>query len=75
MSPVMRYVPEGTIDPASGHMRFAGTLSIPEEVFEATLKHTARSLRAHGFTLICLLGDSGGNQAAQERVAHRLNER
>ena len=73
VAPVMSYVPEGSIEPTSGHMRFAGTLSVPEEVFEATLEHTARSLRAHGFTLICFVGDSGGNQAAQERVSRRLD--
>ena len=73
VAPVMAYVPEGAIDPPEGHMRFAGTLSLPEPVFEAVLEHAARSLRAHGFTLICLLGDSGGNQAAQARVAAMLS--
>jgi creatinine amidohydrolase/Fe(II)-dependent formamide hydrolase-like protein/sterol desaturase/sphingolipid hydroxylase (fatty acid hydroxylase superfamily) len=71
--PVIAYVPEGSIDPPSGHMRYAGTISIPERVFEALLEHTARSLKAHGFTLICFLGDSGGNQRSQQRVAERLN--
>ena len=27
VAPVMAYVPEGTIDPPSGHMRFAGTIT------------------------------------------------
>ena len=73
VAPVIPYVPEGNIEPASGHMRFAGTLSVPEDVFAATLEHTARSLRAHGFTLICFLGDSGDSQAAQDAVARRLD--
>ena len=55
VAPVVAYVPEGEIEPPSGHMAFAGTLSVPEEVFAAVLEHTARSLRAHGFTLICFL--------------------
>lgn len=73
VAPVVRYVPEGNIQPQEGHMRFAGTLSVPEPVFEAILENTARSLKAHGFKLITFLGDSGGNQASQQRVAARLN--
>lgn len=73
VAPVVAYVPEGKIDPPEGHMAFAGTISVPEAVFAAVLEHSARSLRAHGFRLICLLGDSGGNQAAQAAVAERLN--
>lgn len=73
VAPVMDYVPEGdTGDKPTGHMKFAGTLSIPEEVFEAVLEHTARSLKTHGFTEIYFMGDSGGNQEAQSRVAAKL---
>ena len=74
VAPVMAYVPEGETDPPSGHMAFAGTLSVPEPVFAAVLEHTARSLRAHGFTTIAFVGDSGGNQSAQASVAARLSE-
>jgi len=73
VAPVMSYVPEGDIDPPSGHMRWPGTLSLPEPVFAAVLEATARSLRAHGFTLICFVGESGGNQAVQQTVADTLN--
>lgn len=73
VAPVIAFVPEGDVDPPSGHMRWPGTISMPEPVFEAILEHTARSLRAHGFTAIAFLGDSQGNQAAQARVAARLN--
>src|SRR6478735_890611 len=37
VAPVIAYVPEGAIDPPAGHMRFAGTISIPDAAFEATL--------------------------------------
>jgi creatinine amidohydrolase/Fe(II)-dependent formamide hydrolase-like protein len=74
VAPVMTYVPEGDVDPPSSHMRWAGTLSLPEPVFAAVLEATARSLRAHGFTLICFVGDSGGNRASQATVADTLNE-
>src|SRR5437763_10866119 len=73
VAPVIAYVPEGSIDPPSGHMRFAGTISIPEAAFEATLEGAARSFRQHGFRDIVLIGDHGGYQKSLVRVAARLN--
>ena len=74
VAPVMAYVPEGNVDPPSGHMRFAGTITTPPAVFEQVLEYAARSLRQHGFVDIALMGDSGGNQASQAAVTERLNE-
>ena len=73
VAPVLAYVPEGSIDPPTAHMRYTGTISIPEPAFEAVLEGTARSLRQHGFRTIVFLGDHGGYQQSQERVAARLN--
>jgi len=73
VAPVLSYVPEGSITPPSSHMRFAGTLSIPTSVFDATLEAIAGSLRAHGLRNIVLLGDHGGYQRELGRVAERLN--
>lgn len=73
VAPVMAYVPEGNIDPPTGHMRFAGTITTPPDVFMQVLEFAARSLRQHGFRDIALIGDSGGNQAAQQAVADALN--
>jgi creatinine amidohydrolase len=73
LAPVIAYVPEGSIEPASQHMRYSGTISIPEPVFEALLESAARSLRRHGLRDIALLGDHGGYRASLERVAARLN--
>ena len=73
VAPVMAYVPEGDVNPPTGHMRFAGTITTPQAVFEQVLAFAARSLAQHGFTDIALLGDSGGNQAGQRAVADRLN--
>jgi creatinine amidohydrolase/Fe(II)-dependent formamide hydrolase-like protein len=72
VAPVIAYVPEGNINPPQGHMQFAGTLSLREETYEALLEDTASSLAQHGFKLICFLGDSGGNQPAQEKLAKKL---
>jgi creatinine amidohydrolase/Fe(II)-dependent formamide hydrolase-like protein len=73
VAPVMAYVPEGSIDPPIAHMRYAGTLSIPDSVFEAVLEGTARSLRHHGFRDIVFLGDHGGYRKSLARVAQKLN--
>ena len=73
VAPVLAYVPEGQIEPPSGHMRFAGTISVPEPVFEAVLESAARSFKRHGFKDVVLLGDHGGYQSSLERVAARLN--
>ncbi|MBI3369361.1 MAG: creatininase family protein [Burkholderiales bacterium] len=73
VAPVMAYVPEGAIDPPSAHMRFAGTISVPEKAFEAVLESAAASLARHGFKDIVLLGDHGGYQASLARVAARWN--
>jgi creatinine amidohydrolase/Fe(II)-dependent formamide hydrolase-like protein len=73
VAPVVAYVPEGAIDPPTSHMRFAGTLSVPVPVFEATVEAAARSLRAHGFHDVVLLGDHGGYQAQLAQVVARLN--
>jgi creatinine amidohydrolase/Fe(II)-dependent formamide hydrolase-like protein len=72
-APIIELVPEGRIDPPSGHMRSPGTLSLREETFRAVLEDVARSLKAHGFTSVIFIGDSGGNQSGQEAVAQKLN--
>ena len=74
VAPVMAYVPEGAIEPKpDGHMKWTGTISLPEPIFEQVLESAARSVRAHGFRKIFFIGDSGWNQDAQQRVAERLS--
>ena len=73
VAPTVAYVPEGAIDPPAGHMKFAGTISIPEAAFEGLLEGTARSLRQAGFRTVVLLGDHGGYQKSLERVAAKLD--
>ncbi|WP_163835996.1 creatininase family protein [Spartinivicinus ruber] len=74
ITPIIKYVPEGNINPPEGHMQFAGTLSISEATFEAILTETTQSLIQHGFKNIFFIGDSGGNQASQKKVANQLNQ-
>ncbi len=73
-APVIKLVPEGNIDPPSGHMTSPGTLSLQQATFEALLTDVAHSLKMHGFRNIVFIGDSGGNQSGQRAVAARLNE-
>src|SRR3977135_2135871 len=73
VAPVLSYVPEGGLNPPAGHMRFPGTITVPEETFEKTIEYAARSLQVHGFRDIIFLGDHGSTQTGEEAVARRLN--
>jgi len=73
VGPVMAYVPEGGISPPTGHMRFPGTITVPDDVFRRSLESAARSVRLHGFRDVVLLGDHGSTQAGEKAVASRLN--
>ena len=76
IAPIVKFVPEGNIEPStSGHMQYAGTISVESATFESLLTDICRSYKAHGFMDIVLLGDSGGNQRGMERVADALNRR
>lgn len=74
VAPVIAYVPEGEISPPEGHMRFPGTISMSEDHFALLLEDAARSLKQAGFKRICFIGDHGGNQDSQARVAEELSE-
>jgi hypothetical protein len=74
IAPIVKFVPEGRIEPTpSGHMSYAGTISLEAATFEALLSDICRSYAAHGFIDIVLIGDSGGNQRGMENVAKALN--
>ncbi|HVX60718.1 MAG TPA: creatininase family protein [Pirellulales bacterium] len=75
VAPIVPFVPEGNIDPPSGHMRYPGTISVRESTYEALLKDICGSLKTHGFKEIVLIGDSGGNQTGMKNVANELNAR
>jgi creatinine amidohydrolase len=74
VAPVLAYVPEGSITPPAAHMRFTGTISISSEAFESVLTSTAKSFKQHGFRYVVFMGDHGGYQKSQEKVAARLNK-
>jgi creatinine amidohydrolase len=73
VAPVIAYVPEGNLSPPSGHLRFPGTIGVPEAAFETILEYAARSFKLHGFKDVVFLGDHGGYQANERNVANKLN--
>jgi len=74
VAPIIKFVPEGSITPPTGHMQYPGTISLREETFEALLTDVCSSLKQHGFTDIVLIGDHGANQRGMRAVAERLNK-
>ncbi len=74
VAPVIAYVPEGGYDPPTSHMRFPGTITVPDDVFEKTLASAANSFRVHGFRNIVFLGDHGGYRKSVDRVVVQLNK-
>jgi creatinine amidohydrolase/Fe(II)-dependent formamide hydrolase-like protein len=73
VAPVIAYVPEGSYAPPTSHMRFPGTITVPDDVFEKTLESAANSFKVHGFKNIVFLGDHGGYQKDIQRVVAQLN--
>ena len=72
VAPVVAYVPEGGIDPPTGHMRYPGTITVAPDAYRAVLASAARSFRRHGFRTIVLLGDHGDYQKDSQAVAAAL---
>ena len=74
VAPVVAYVPEGNLDPPSGHMRYPGAITLPNEHYMKLLEYAARSFRVNGFKDIVFIGDSGGNQDGMKQVSEALNK-
>ena len=73
VAPIVPFVPEGDIDPPTGHMKYPGTISVTEDTYRRLLTDICASFRTHGFRRIVLIGDSGGNQEGMKAVADDLN--
>lgn len=74
VAPVITYVPEGSWAPITGHMRYPGSITLPEDRFTELLVHAGRSLKAGGFTTVLFIGESGGNRVGMKQATDRLNE-
>jgi len=73
VAPVIVYTPEGKYDPPQGHLRYPGTMGVPDDVYAGVVEGVVRSLKLHGFHDIVLIGDHGSDQAGQDAVAAKLN--
>src|SRR5512134_2356466 len=73
VAPVVAYVPEGSVNPPTGHMRYPGTITVPPDVYRKVLDSAARSFRLAGFRDIVFLGDHGDYQKDNEIVARQLD--
>ena len=73
VAPVLAYTPEGSVSPPTEHMKYPGTITMPEATFEEILVYAGRSYRQHGFKDIVFIGDHGGYQRALKRAAATLN--
>jgi creatinine amidohydrolase len=73
VAPVIAYVPEGSYAPRTSHMRFPGTITVPDDVFEKMLESAANSFKVHGFRNVVFLGDHGGYQEDIKRAVAQLN--
>jgi creatinine amidohydrolase/Fe(II)-dependent formamide hydrolase-like protein len=68
IAPAIVYTPE-----EAGHLKYPGTIGIPDSAFESTLEAAARSFQRHGFRDVVFLGDHGGYRTALNRAVERLN--
>ena len=75
VAPVIAYVPEGSVEPPTGHMRYPGTITVPPDVYRKVLESAARSFRLAGFRDIVFLGDSRRLPAGQRRRRARAQPR
>lgn len=74
VAPVIAYAPEGGFNPPTEHMKFPGTITVPDDVFEKTLETAANSFAVHGFKNVVFLGDHGGYQKDIKVSVTRLNK-
>jgi creatinine amidohydrolase/Fe(II)-dependent formamide hydrolase-like protein len=73
VAPVIAYVPEGAIEPVpTFHMPYPGTITLPDDVFEAMLKSAAESFIHHGFHYIFFVGEHYNSQNPQRAAAEKL---
>ncbi|AMP13608.1 creatininase family protein [Collimonas pratensis] len=74
VAPVIAYVPEGSYAPPTSHMRFPGTITVSDDVFQKTLVAAANSFKVHGFKNVVFLGDHGGYLNDVRQVVAQLNK-
>lgn len=74
VAPLVSFVPQGSIQPPSGHMLYPGTISLSEDTFVRLLVDIGLSCATHGFEEIIILGDSGGSQTGMASAAYKITK-
>ena len=72
--PTMPFAPTGSRELRTDHMRFAGSVSIDTETFQAVTRQVAQSALAAGFKNVFLMGDHGDEQNALRAAAKDLED-
>ena len=67
------YAPAGDPIAKTGHMRFAGTISVSHETLAAVSRDVAVSALAVGFTHVVMMGDHGETQEVIREVAATMD--
>ncbi len=71
--PVLPFAPTGDPEKHSGHMRYAGSVSLRMDVYGAVIRDVALSAMASGFRYVLIMGDHGGGQKMLSAVAEALD--
>ena len=70
---VFPHSPNGDAIKKTGHMAFAGTVSLADDTFERVCRDLGISLISAGFTHVIFAGDHGGGQNLLKKVAEDLD--
>ncbi len=72
--PLMPFAPTGDAHKKTGHMAYAGSVTVDDETYASVARHVAWSAAAAGFKCFVLMGDHGGGQTALGRVAQEATK-
>jgi len=72
--PTMPFAPTGSNELRTGHMRFAGSVSLSDEVFLGVIRQVTQSALAAGFKNVFIMGDHGGGQDDLHLAAEQLEQ-
>jgi creatinine amidohydrolase/Fe(II)-dependent formamide hydrolase-like protein len=72
--PTLPFAPTGSRMGRSGHMQYAGSISLDPETFFAIVRQVAESAVIAGFKNVFIMGDHGGGQEELQLAAKELDE-
>ncbi len=72
--PINPYAPGGNYTTRTGHMAFAGSVSLTEATFLAVSKDVVMSALAVGFKHVLILNEHGGSRAALKTMAETMDK-